>query len=115
MRMGLVFFKVLIRWLRCLVGGHLQYDFRSRAGTVPYFDLAANLFGPLTHSDKPKMAPIGRHQSIGFKPLAVVVNAEPDERGLIIEQYVDLRSLRMFERVRDRFLPNSQKVVFNLG
>ena len=113
--MGLVFFKVLIRWLRRLVGGDLQYDFRSRAGIAPYFNLAANLFGPLTHSDKPKMAAIGRHQSIGFKPLAVVVNAEPDERGLIIEHDADLGGLRMFDRVCDRFLPNSQKVVFNFG
>src|SRR5437667_9550637 len=110
MRMGLAFFKVSIRWLRCSVCGDLQYDVRSGARTATDFDLAANLFGSFAHSDKPKMAAIGRHQSIGFKPLAVVVNAEPDERGLIIEHDADLGGLRMFERVRDRFLPNPQKV-----
>src|SRR6266496_662142 len=105
MRMGLAFFKVLIRWLRGLVCGDLQYDVRSGARTATDFELAANLFGPLPHSDKPKMAAIGRQQPIGFKPLAVVVNAEPDERGLIIEHDANPGGLRMFERVRDRFLP----------
>ena len=113
--MGLAFFKVLIRWSRCLVCGDLQYDVGSGATTATDLDPAANLFGSLTHSDKPKMASIVRHQSIGFKPLAVVVNAEPDERGLIIEHDTDLGGLRMFERVRDRFLPDPQKVVFDFG
>src|SRR5262245_9533441 len=93
---------------------NLDHYFRALAWLTLNRKTRSHLFGPLMHTEQPQMRTSVVRGRAGIKSLPIILNPEQERSWLVIQFNTDFFRSRIFQRIGDGFLADSQQMIFNL-